>query len=243
MWAQADLIKSYLTQGNDTAAEAAVKKLLTNFNDNPLVARAVWDTGQFYRELKKYEKANELYQYVIDNWPKTEHALWSQADLIKSYLALGETKAAETAVDRLLANFNDNPLIARAIWDTGQYYRDLKKYEMANKLYQHVVKTWPETEHALWAQADLIKSYLALGDDPNAEAAVEKLLANFNDNPLTARAVWDTGQYYRDLKKYKMANKLYQHVVQTWPKAEHAVCVGPSGPDKVVSCTRQRHCC
>jgi len=63
-------------------------------------------------------------------------------------IALGDDTAAKTAVDRLLANFNDNPLIARAVWDTGQYYRDLKKYEMANKLYQHVVKTSPDADHA-----------------------------------------------------------------------------------------------
>jgi len=217
LWAQADLIKSYLTQGNDTAAEAAVKKLLTNFNDNPLVARAIWDTAQYYRDLKKYENANELYQYVIDNWPKTEHALWSQADLIKSYLTQGNDTAAEAAVEKLLTNFNDNPLIARAIWDTGQYYRELKKYEMANRLYKHVVEHWPKAEHALWAQADLIKSYLALADDPNTQAAVDKLLTNFNDNPLIARAIHDTAWEYRKLGKYEMANELDQYVIDHWP--------------------------
>ncbi|MCX5637993.1 MAG: tetratricopeptide repeat protein, partial [Planctomycetota bacterium] len=217
LWSQADLIKSHLAEGNDVAAEAAVKKLLTNFNDNPLIARAVWDTGQFYRESKKYEKANELYQHVVKTWPKAEHALWAQADLIKSYLALGDDTAANTAVDRLLTNFNDNPLIARAVWDTGQYYRELKKYEMANKLYQHVVKTSPESEHALWAQADLIKSYLALGDDPNAEVAVKKLLPECAHNKHIARAIHDTAWEYRKSGNYGRANELDQYVIDHWP--------------------------
>jgi len=217
LWSQADLIKSYLAQGNEAAAYAAVDKLLTNFNDNPLIARAVWDTGQYYRDLKKYEKANELYQYVVKTWPKTEHSLWAQADLIKSYLAQGDGTAAEVAVDTLLTNFNENPLTARAIWDTGQYYRDLKKYEEANRLYKHVVETWPKAEHALWAQADLIKSYLALADDSNAQAAVDKLLTNFNDNPLIARAIHDTAWEYRKLGNYGRANELDQYVIDRWP--------------------------
>jgi tetratricopeptide (TPR) repeat protein len=217
LWAQADLIKSYLALADDPNAEAAVEKLLANFNDNPLTARAVWDTGQYYRDLKKYEKANELYQHVVQSWPKAEHALWAQADLIKSYLALGDDADAQAAVDKLLTNFNDNPLIARAVWDTGQYYRELKKYEMANKLYQHVVKTSPESEHALWAQADLIKSYLALGDDPNAQAAVDRLLTNFNDNPLIARAIHDTAWEYRKSGNYGRANELDQYVIDHWP--------------------------
>jgi tetratricopeptide (TPR) repeat protein len=217
LWAQADLIKSNITLGDDPNTEAAVKKLLTNFNDNPLIARAVWDTAQYYRDLKKYENANELYQHIVKTWPKAEHALWSQADLIKSYLALGETKVAETAVDRLLTNFNDNPLIARAIWDTGQYYRELKKYEKANLLYKHVVETWPETEHALWAQADLIKSYLALGDDLNAEAAVKRLLSEFSGNKYKQRAIHDTAWEYRKLGNYGRANELDQYVIDHWP--------------------------
>jgi len=223
LWAQADLIKSYLALGDDPNAEAAVEKLLANFTANPLIARAVWDMGQFYRESKKYEKANELYQHVVKTWPKAEHALWAQADLIKSYLALGDDTSANTAVDRLLANFTANPLIARAVWDTGQYYRELKKYEMANKLYQHVVKTSPESEQALWAQADLIKSYLALGDDPNAQAAVHKLLVDFAANPLIARAIHDTGYEYRKLGNHVRANELDQYVIARWPGDEQAM--------------------
>ncbi|MGB2809954.1 MAG: tetratricopeptide repeat protein, partial [Sedimentisphaerales bacterium] len=220
---QADLIKSNIALGDDVAAKAAVDKLLADFSEHPLIARTVWGTGQVYRDLKKYEKANQLYQHVINEWPGTEHAMWSQADLIKLYLALGDDPNAEAAADKLLADFNDSPLIARAVWDTGQVYRGLKKYKKANRLYQHVVENWPKPEHAMWAQADLIKSYLALGDDPNAEAAADKLLTDFNDSPLIARAVWDTARLYRDLKKYEKANQLYQHVIGDYPQAEHAI--------------------
>ena len=167
--------------------------------------------------MKKYEKANKLYQHVVKTWPKAEHAVWAQADLIKSYLALGDDTAANTAIDRLLTNFNDNPLIARAVWDTGQYYRELKKYEEANRLYKHVVETWPKAEHALWAQADLIKSYLALGDDLNAEVAVKKLLSEFSGNRYKPRAIHDTAWEYRKLGNYGRANELDQYVIDRWP--------------------------
>jgi len=220
---QMDLAKYYVNRGDDPNAEVACDKLLTNFSNNPLIARAVHDVAQHYRDSQKYEKANSLYQYVIDNWPKTEHALWAEADLIKSHLALGDDLNAEAAVDKLLANFTDNPLIARAVWDTAQLFRDLKKYQKANQLYLHVIENWPKAEHAMWAEADLIKSYLALGDGPNAEAAIDKLLANFTDNPLIVRAVWDTAHLYRGLKKYEKANQLYQHVVENWPESEHAI--------------------
>jgi len=141
-----DIAKYYVDQGNDPNAQVAIDKLLRDFSGNPLIARAVHDIAQHYRELKKYAQANQLYKHVVANCPGTEHALWSQADLIKSYLALGDDPNAETAVEGLLANFSDNPLVARAVWDTGQYYRELKKYEQANRLYKHVVANFPGAE-------------------------------------------------------------------------------------------------
>jgi len=220
---QMDIAKYYVDQGDESNAEAPTAKLLTNYSGNALIARAIHDVAQHYRYKKKYEKANELYQFVVETWPKAEHALWAQADLIKSYLAQGDDTAAEAAVDKLLINFKDNPLIARAVWDTGQYYRDLKKYENANQLYKHVVTNWPKAEHAIWAQADLIKSYLALGDDSSAEAAVEKLIADFSWSSYIARAIHDTAWEYRKLANYAKADELDQYVIDRWPEDVQAM--------------------
>jgi len=221
--AQKQLTLIYIATDRQQEADAAFNKLLANFSGHKDIAQAVHDIAYRYRCANKQDKANQIDQYVVETWSQSDCAVLAQMDLAKSYVNLGEMEGAEAAVNKLFTDFSGNALIARAVHDVAQQYRGTQKYEKANELYQYVVDNWPKAEHALWAQADLIKSYLALADDPNAEAAVEKLLANFNDNPLIARAVWDTGQYYRDLKKYEMANKLYQHVVQTWPKAEHAV--------------------
>lgn len=223
LWSQADLIKSYLALGDDANAEAAVEGLLSGFSDNPLIARAVWDTGQHYRELKQYAQANRLYKHIVTNYPDSEHALKAQMDLVKSYLALEDEASVETAIGGLLANFSDNPLAARAVWEIGQHCRDLKEYAQANRLYQHVVANYPDSESALWAQADLIKSYLALEDDPNAEAAVEKLLTDFSDNPLISRAIHDTAYEHRKLEKYDRADQLDQFVIDNWPADEQAM--------------------
>ena len=220
---QMDIAKCYVDQGDEPNAEAATAKLLANYSGHALIARAIHDIAQHYRYTKKYKKANELYQFVVETWPKAEHALWAQADLIKSYLAQGDDTAAEPAAEKLLTNFNDNPLIARAIWDTGQHYRDLKKYEKANQLYKHVVENWPKAEHAVWAQADLIKSYLALGDDSGAKAAVEKLIADFSWSEHIARAIHDTAWEYRKLANYSRANELDQYVIDRWPEDVQAM--------------------
>jgi len=190
--------------------------LLANFSGHKDIAQAVHDIAYRYRCANKQDKANQIDQYVVDNWPGSDYAVLAQMDLAKSYVNLGETKAADAAFDTLLTNFSGNALIARAVHDIAQQYRGTRKYEKANQLYQYVIDNWPKAEHALWSQADLIKSYLALADDPNAQEAVDKLLTNFNDNPFVARAIHDTAWEYRKLGNYGRANELDQYVIDHW---------------------------
>ena len=190
--------------------------MLANFSGHKDIAQAVHDIAYRYRCANKQDKANQIDQYVVDNWPGSDYAVLAQMDLAKSYVNLGETKAADAAFDTLLTNFSGNALIARAVHDIAQQYRGTRKYEKANQLYQYVIDNWPKAEHALWSQADLIKSYLALADDPNAQEAVDKLLTNFNDNPFVARAIHDTAWEYRKLGNYGRANELDQYVIDHW---------------------------
>ncbi|MHC4110112.1 MAG: tetratricopeptide repeat protein [Planctomycetota bacterium] len=219
--AQMDLAKCYVDRDNP-AAKAAVDKLLVDFADNPLIARAVHDVAQHYRRAGKYQKANELYQYVINHCPKTEHAMWSQVDLIKSNLVLDRDGVAQVAVDKLLVDFADNPLIAQAVHDIAYQHRLSRKYEKANQLDQHVIDNFPQSDYAVLAQMDIAKHYVDR-DNAAAKAAVEKLLAVFPDSPFMARAVHDVAQHYSLSGKYQKANELYQHVIDHWPKAEHAI--------------------
>jgi len=223
VWAQADLIKSYLAQDNDASADAAVEKLLTNFNDNPLIARAVWDTGQYYRDLKKYEMANKLYQHVVKTSPESEHALWAQADLIKSYLALGDDPNAQAAVDKLLTEFAHNKLIARAIHDTAWEYRKSGNYGRANELDKYVIDNWPADMQVMWAKMDMAKTDILLGNDAAAEKTIDILIVDFNDNPELPRTILIIGEeYYKkglskeDAGLADQAKDCFEKAVKMW---------------------------
>jgi len=197
--AQKNLTILYVTWDKQPEAQAALQELIADFSGHKNIAQAVHDIAYQYRCVNKQHKANQIDQYVIDNWPTSDYAVLGQMDLAKYYVDQGNAPNAEAAFNKLLADFSDSPLIARAVHDVAQHYCFSRKYEKANQLYQYVIDNWPKAEHAMWAEADLIKSYLALGGAPNAEIAVDKLLTNFTDQPLIARAVWDTGQYYRGL--------------------------------------------
>jgi len=172
--------------------------LIADFNDQQGLPEALYQVADQYHDRRRYEKARQLYQYIADNLPE-EYVILSRGSLIMLDIGLGNEANAQAALDSLIADFSDNPLIARVIWDTAQVYRELKKYEKANELYQHVIDNWPKAEHAILSRGGVVMADIGLGNDPNAQAAIDSLIADFNDHPVLPEAVFIIGeQYYNE---------------------------------------------
>ena len=195
--AQKQLVILYISWGKPTQVEAAFEGLVAEFSAHPDIARAVCDIAdQYYWELEKYEKARELHQHVLDNWPDSEVAILSQADIAACNIRLGDAPNAEAAIEKLLAEFSESELIAEAARNIVDEYISLQQYEKARELCQYVLENWPSSEDAVWLQAGLAISHSGLGDDPNAQVAIDSLLADFNDHLDLPYAMFQVGEKY-----------------------------------------------
>jgi hypothetical protein len=74
------------------------------------------------------------------------------------------------------------------------------------RLYQSVVDTWPESNYAKRSRILIISADINLGDDPNALAGVDELIAKFHGKPVLCKVVFQTGEEYYD-KASQMKNK------------------------------------
>lgn len=98
-------------------ALAEWEKIATQFPDIPFTsAQAYHFAGNCYRHFKQYEKANEYYQKVIDNWPDYQYAWHLQYMIGLTYKHLKETgaipeseadPAIKAAYERVVKNYPD----------------------------------------------------------------------------------------------------------------------------------------
>ena len=223
MWSQVDLLKSSIDNGKFVEAQSGIDKLLANYSDKKYVAKAVHDIAFYYRQIQKHEKANRLDRHVVDTWPVTESAMWAHVDLIRSNIDNGNLIAAQADADKLIADYSDKENISTVVHDIAYYCRQSQKHEMANRIDRCVLDRWPETESAMWAQIDLLKSSIDNGKFVEAQSGIDKLLANYSDKKYVAKAVHDIAFYYRQIQKHEKANRLDRHVVDTWPVTESAM--------------------
>jgi TolA-binding protein len=223
LWSQMGLAISSIRLHDDTGAQETVDKLLSDFAGDKRVPIAACMVADEYRKADKHENASVLYQYVVDSWPDAEHALWSQMGVAISDIRLGDDAAAQEATHKLLADFAGDRRMAIAGCLLADEYRESDKYEDARLLYQYVVDTWPDAEHAMWSQMGLAISNIVLGDDLSAEAAIGKLLTDFPNEMGIQQAISSIAGQYNRLHGSEKAEQVYQSAIEAltkWPESE-----------------------
>jgi len=221
--AQEKLTILYVDWYKQLEAEAALQQLIGDFSQHRRIAGAITHIADAYRRLEKHQRACDLYRYVVDNWPKDEHALWSQMDLVISYTCLRDHSAADTAFTKLCSQYSGHELMPKAVCLIADNYRKLKRHKKACELYQYVVDTWPDAEHVLWSRMGLVISNVEVGNEHAAEDAVDKLLSGFAKDERLATALCLLADAYRTLGKHREALELYQYALLNQPSGEYAL--------------------
>ena len=144
--------------------------------------------GDEYRKAGKYDEAFELYEYVVENHGKTKEGLWSQMNLAIAKVRLGDPNA-DSATEKLLADYSGDSDIAMAICWVADQYRRSNRDDEALSLYGEVLEKYPDSDIAIWTQMGQAISSTNLGNDPNAQDALARLLAHYSEREGISKAM------------------------------------------------------
>ena len=215
IWAQSGLIQSYITQGDEAGAQAAIEELLTGYpQDENKPDIVIYIANEYWHSNPQ---ALELFEYAMSAWPDNKDAIWARAGLIRANIALGNYLDVPEAVDELLKQFSESELIAEAVLSIADNYYDVRKYENSLELYEYVMSTWPDDKDAVRAGAGIIRSNIGLGNELDVPEAIDELRAQFSGSEFIAEAVFNIAGSYYDVRKYENALELYQYTLNTFP--------------------------
>ncbi|MHC4498793.1 MAG: tetratricopeptide repeat protein [Planctomycetota bacterium] len=221
--AQQRLTISYIESSDELRAKAALQELVTRFAGHQAIAETVFHVADEYVDAKKEDRAREVYQYVVDHWPQAEYAIRAQVMITQLSIRSKDEAAAQRGYDDLISKFAGNEQLAKAVDHVADAYRKGDNYKKARAIYQYIVETWPQAEHAMESQRGVVLSSIRLGDDANAATDLEKLIGDFGQNEGIAKAVRQVGDEYCDANTYDRALGIYEYAIGEWPEAEDAV--------------------
>lgn len=216
-------ILSYIKSGNYTKAQTAIYKLIADFSGHAYLPGTLYHIAGGYEKAQKYEEAKSIYTLIAQQYPGSWCAGKAQLDVprvdILSLIHSGEDRAAQSAIDSLIADFPAHSDLPELLYNIAETYRGLKKYGDARKLHQRVVDNWPDSERAIWSQRGVIFSSIGLGDDAGTEAGIEKLLMQFSSNKLIAKMVYQVAGELNN-KNDQKAQELYEYVIDKYSSSE-----------------------
>ena len=221
---------SSIDSGNNSQAQAAVAQLTADFSGDPGLSEVLYCIAKKYAWLGRYYQAKTIYQDVMTNYPGTGYALESRMDIlwmgILSSIELGNIAAARADVDKLTADFSGNPRLPEALYHIARRYSwAADKHEEAKSIYQNIITNYPGTGHASESQMDIVWvdviTSMESGNDTAAQAAIDRLTADFSGNPRLPESLYHIAKAYGWYGKYKEAKGIYQQIIQQYPDSSH----------------------
>ncbi|HUT29075.1 MAG TPA: tetratricopeptide repeat protein [Sedimentisphaerales bacterium] len=195
--AQKRLARMYVQIGDYEKADAAAGKLIESFSNAERIAAAVEDVADKYQLAGSHAKSYPLHRYVVEHWPENERAIWCQMKAIMSQLRLGDLAKAEQELGTLLSDFAGSKELGPAVHEVVEEYRNTGAYKEGRELFAYIMENWDETpDTMLELQVGVALQSIKLREPNRVEAAIEQLIADYNDHPKIAKALFQTAEQY-----------------------------------------------
>jgi pentatricopeptide repeat protein len=228
MLSQHDIIDFYLGEGKDAnEADAAANKLLSVFSKQPSLPKDIYEIAGKFAKAGRTEKALQIHQYNVDAFPDDPNAMSSQVKIAFLHIRRKDgTAAIDSAVNKLLNDFYEQPMLPQMIWQVARrLYRNNKMRQKGLDLHLYNVVHYPEKEHGMRSQVEIVA---ALIRNPNADqivvdAAFDKLLKVFSDQPTLPKEIRRIANIYNKAGKPEKAMELRAYNIENSPNNVNAM--------------------
>lgn len=223
MWSKVEIVKSHVRDANDVAADEAFDELLAEFSGQPTLPKEIYQIVDEYVMAGSYDKADQVYQQVLDKWPEAEEAGLEHIGVaeinVLSLIESGNDAEASKALDSLIADFNEHPNLAWTLDGIAGRYEKFQKYDEARGIYQKIVADYNETEYAFTARKKLAILEIMVGDDIAAQIAIDTLITDYNDHPELPQTLLSISEQYFYRNNYQRSAELWELMLSKYPES------------------------
>ncbi len=194
-WAELAALDDQGRAESDPAIRAALGKLLESLSQQDLSARELYRAARDLARSKP-KRALALHRYNGRDSANDKYSLWSATELAKAYIRDGNEPAAEQAVNEMTARFAEQETLSTELARIGDTYLEVGQRDKADQLYTYIGNNWADKDDTLWARVGRVRLHITNGDDNAAEAAFQKVLADYAEDTSLPDAVRHVGESY-----------------------------------------------
>ena len=202
---------------NEAEAASSVSTLLSKNSVSTGMSSNVDRIAFAYLQNGDIEKARSLYKYGIDNLPSYSNRLWGLSRLAICNIKLGKEAEALTAIEQLFAGYSDHAYFSTIVNNRiGNCFREEGTFNGAYDLYSQIAQTSTNPKAKMVAQTQLAILSIGSDDFTAAEAAINKMIADYPNDSDKAQEINKIAEAYHAILDDQKALELYQHVADNY---------------------------
>jgi len=145
------------------------------------------EQAEIYHNKRDYSKAAALYKDIIEQYSGTVHALQAHKALTVLLIDSKNYAKTEAAVEDLIKAVASDPNLPKAIYEIARKYEAARRRDSAQRLYEFLIKTYPNDLYALWAKGRMVVLGIEFADAARAQQAMDELIADLRLHPDVER--------------------------------------------------------
>ena len=193
LWSKMGAVVASIELSDPNGADSDLIGLFTGFSEDDRMSVAACSIGDAFRKGKQNHKARAYYEYVVDNWGDSKHALWSQMGLAISNIKLSDGQAALDAIDGLLMDYIGDERIGQAVCQVSNELHKQGKDKLARQICRYFLDNRSTPSLEIWSDVVAVNAYVDSAD-PNV---IDYLIADYPGHPQLAQAAFSiTERFY-----------------------------------------------
>ena len=183
-----------------------------------VAASALLQAGLAYAEQGKFDAAEASLAAMVKQHAKNPQASVALLRLGEVQAEQGKYEASAQSYSTFLEKFSKDPFASRAHFGIGWSLENRKKYDEARAEYKKVI-AGNNGETAARAQFQIGETYLAQGKFDLALPALLAVEDVYAYPKWSARALFESGQVFEELKQVEQAKKQYEQLSAKYREA------------------------
>jgi len=208
-------------------AEIANIMGLSSIQVLPPSAESLFDVARQYEQAEIYTQAKSIYQQIVGQNPNSPEANKAKLDIPKTQILLlfesGQNEAAQAAIDKLIADFSQNPYLPEMLYGVAKEYQDSDEFERAINIYQKIATHCSSSDYAIMARTNIILSYILMNRISDSKQALNQLIEEFQGHSDFPKAIYEVAEPYKEAGEQELAEDFYKTIITKYPVTDHAL--------------------
>jgi len=226
---RADVLSLIVSKDYDKAKDA-LDKMAVDFAGHPDLPESLYDAVIRYEWSGRFEESKRVCKQMIQKWPDNSYANKAKIAIpranVVSRLTAQDYPGAKDALNILVAGFSSHPDLAETLCWIGERYRWVSRFDDEKYVYQQAIAKCPPGPFVDKAKLGIVRaeamSFVMSQNFSAAKSSIDKLYADFPDNPDLAQSLYWIAERYEWIEKYDDQKLVYQQIIEKCPDSPFA---------------------